>query len=75
MYSNFAILRHLHTLSSSLNVDRMYAHSLLTTVRSSAAVRAALICRIRSRKRVGAGILTVETCKLPKCNQNGMFSE
>lgn len=67
------MLRHLQTLSSSLNVERMYAHSLFTTVRSSAAVRAALICLMRSRKRVGAGILTVETCKLP--NENGMLSE
>ena len=62
------MLRHLQTLSSSLNVERMYAHSLLTTVRSSAAVRAALICLIKSRKRVGAGILTVETYNITNYN-------
>lgn len=61
MYRSLAILRHLQTLSSSLNVDRIYAHSLLTTVLSSAAVLAARICRMRSLSRVGAGILTVET--------------
>lgn len=63
MYSNLAMLRHLQTLSSSLNVERIYAHSLFTTVLSSAAVRAARICLIRSLNRVGAGILTVETFK------------
>lgn len=49
---------YLHNESSSLNVLRMYAHSLLTTARSSACVRAARICRIRSRSRIGVGILT-----------------
>lgn len=37
---------------------RIYAHSLLITARSSAAVRAALICLIRSRNRIGVGVRT-----------------
>jgi len=58
MYNNFAIFRHLHTLSSSRNDDLISAHSLLITARSSAAVRAALICLIKSLNRIGVGIRT-----------------
>lgn len=64
MYRSFAIFRHLHTLSSSLNVDLIYAHSLFMTALSSAAVRAALIWRIKSRSRIGDGIRTKQQTTL-----------
>lgn len=64
MYSSFAIFLHLQTLSSSRNVERIYAHSLLITARSSAAVLAALICLIKSLKRIGVGVRTNKITKL-----------
>lgn len=70
IYKSFATFLHLQTESSSLNVSRIYAHSLLTTARSSAAVFAERICLMRSRRRMGLGCLTVEqggsTCKIKK---------
>lgn len=66
MYSNFAIFRHLHTLSSSRNDVLISAHSLLITALSSAAVRAALICLIKSLSRIGVGIRTKKEEKPPK---------
>uniref|UniRef100_A0A224XSF4 Putative secreted protein n=1 Tax=Panstrongylus lignarius TaxID=156445 RepID=A0A224XSF4_9HEMI len=57
--TSLAIFLHLQTLSSSRNVERIYAHSLLITARSSAAVLAALICLIKSLKRIGVGVRTL----------------
>lgn len=57
------INNYLHTVSSSRKVDLIYAHSLFTTLLSSAAVLAALICLMRSRSRIGVGIRTKKKTK------------
>lgn len=59
IYSNFATFRHRYVLSSSLNDDRIAAHSFWIISRSSAWVRAVRMVRISSRNLMGAGILWI----------------
>lgn len=65
---------YLHTVSSSRKVDLIYAHSLFTTLLSSAAVLAALICLMRSRSRIGVGIRTKKNVNVTK-NTEPTFNE
>lgn len=57
MYNSLATFRDRASLSSSLNEVRIRAHSFVMTSLSSAAVRAALIERIKSRSLTLDGII------------------